>query len=140
MFFQSLCFVDVSNIDSLDSYNPTVQKCSAVCLRSSCFEFFSTSYSCNIFDGNAMEKNYWAGKSMYNYVIMRMFSTVWSQGFLYKVAPPELKISPIMYFVMYNSVVLSKILKIIVPLEQNFEKTDFYSIKLVILIIIDIGK
>ena len=41
---------------------------------------------------------------------------------------------------MYNSVVLSKILKIIVPLEQNFEKTDFYSIKLVILIIIDIGK
>ena len=66
--------------------------------------------------------------------------TVWSEGFLYKVAPPELKISPIMYFVMYNSVVLSKILKIIVPLEQNFEKTDFYSIKLVILIIIDIGK
>ena len=60
--------------------------------------------------------------------------------FLYKVATPELKISPIMYFVMYNSVVLSKILKIVVPLEQNFEKTDFYSIKLVILIIIDIGK
>ena len=44
-----------------------------------------------------------------------------------------------MYFVMYNSVVLSKILKIVVPLEQNFEKTDFYAIKLVILIIIDIG-
>ena len=60
--------------------------------------------------------------------------------FLYKVAPPELKISPIMYFVMYNSVVLSKILKIVVPLEQNFEETDFYSIKLVILIIIDICK
>ena len=31
------------------------------------------------------------------------------------VAPPELKISPIMYFVIHNSVVLSKILKIIVP-------------------------
>ena len=45
-----------------------------------------------------------------------------------------------MYFVIHNSVVLSKILKIVVPLEQNFEKTDFYSIKLVILIIIDIGK
>ena len=45
-----------------------------------------------------------------------------------------------MYFVMYNSVVLSKILKIVVPLEQNFEKTDFYSIKLIILIIIDIDK
>ena len=43
-----------------------------------------------------------------------------------------------MYFVMYNSVVLSKILKIVVPLEQNFEKTDFYSIKLVILIIIGV--
>ena len=66
--------------------------------------------------------------------------TVWSEGFLCKVTPPELKISPIMYFVMYNSVVLSKILKIVVPLEQNFEKTYFYSIKLVILIIIDIGK
>ena len=45
-----------------------------------------------------------------------------------------------MHFVMYNSVVLSKILKIVVPLEQNFERTDFYSIKLVILIIIDIDK
>ena len=68
------------------------------------------------------------------------YGTVWSEGFLYKVALPELKISLIMYFVMYNSVVLSKILKSVVPLQQNFEKTDFYSIKLVILIIIDIGK
>ena len=41
--------------------------------------------------------------------------TVWSEGFLYKVAPPELKISPNVYFIMYNSVVLSKILKIVVP-------------------------
>ena len=40
---------------------------------------------------------------------------VWSEGFLYKVAPPELKNSPIMYFVIHNSVVLSKILKIVVP-------------------------
>ena len=61
-------------------------------------------------------------------------------GFLYKVALLELKISAIMYFVIHNSVVLSKILKIVVPLEQNFEKSDFYSIKLVILIIIGIGK
>ena len=68
------------------------------------------------------------------------YYTVWSEEFLYKVAPPELKISPIMYFVMYNSIVLSKILKIIVPLEQNFEKTNLYSIKLIILIIIDIDK
>ena len=45
-----------------------------------------------------------------------------------------------MYFAMDNSVVLSKILKIDVTLEQNFEKTDFYSIKLIILIIIDIDK
>ena len=29
--------------------------------------------------------------------------TVWSEGFLYKVALPELKISPIMYFVIHNS-------------------------------------
>ena len=41
--------------------------------------------------------------------------TVWSEVFLYKVAPPELKISPNVYFIMYNSVVLSKILPIIVP-------------------------
>ena len=41
--------------------------------------------------------------------------TVRSEGFLYKVALPELKISPIMYFVIHNSVVLSKILKIVVP-------------------------
>ena len=37
------------------------------------------------------------------------------RGFLYKVAPPELKNSPIIYFVIHNSVVLSKILKIVVP-------------------------
>ena len=66
--------------------------------------------------------------------------TVWLEGFLYKVAPPELKNSPIMYFVIHNSVVLSKILKIIVLQEQNFEKSIFDSIKLIILIIIDIGK
>ena len=28
-------------------------------------------------------------------------STVWSEGFLYKVAPPELEISPSMYFSLY---------------------------------------
>ena len=51
----------------------------------------------------------------------------WSEGFLYKFAPLELKISPIMYmyFVMHNSVVLSKILKIVVPLEQNLKKLIF---------------
>ena len=52
--------------------------------------------------------------------------TVWSEGFLYKVAPPELKISPIMYFVMYNSVVLSKILKIVVPFWLLFVYVDYY--------------
>ena len=52
--------------------------------------------------------------------------TVWSEVFLYKVAPPELKISPIMYFVIHNSVVLSKILKIIVPLKHNFKKNQFF--------------
>ena len=39
--------------------------------------------------------------------------------------PPELKISPIIYFVIHNSVVLFKILKISVPLEQNFKKNQF---------------
>ena len=38
-----------------------------------------------------------------------------SEGFLGKVAPPELKISPNVYFIMYNSVVLSKVLPICVP-------------------------
>ena len=41
--------------------------------------------------------------------------TVLSEEFLYKVALPELKISPIMYFVIHNSVVFSKILKFFVP-------------------------
>ena len=44
-----------------------------------------------------------------------LYTTVRSEGFLYKVATPELKISPNVYFIMYNSVVLSKILPIIVP-------------------------
>ena len=37
-----------------------------------------------------------------------------------------------MYFVIHNSVVLSKILKIIVPLKQNFENSIFASIKLLV--------
>ena len=41
-----------------------------------------------------------------------------------------------MYFVLHNSVVLSKILKI----EQNFDKLIFDSMKLIILIIIDTDK
>ena len=31
--------------------------------------------------------------------------TVWSEGFLGKVAPPELKISSNVYFIMYNGVI-----------------------------------
>ena len=50
----------------------------------------------------------------------------WSEGFLYKIALPELKISPIMYFVIHNSVVLSKILKIIVPFWPLFVYVDYY--------------
>ena len=52
--------------------------------------------------------------------------TVWSEGFLYKVAPPELKISPIMFFVIHNSVVWSKILKIVVPFWPLFSYVDYY--------------
>ena len=40
-------------------------------------------------------------------VKITILCTVLSEGFLYKVAPLELKISPIMYFVIHNSVVLS---------------------------------
>ena len=36
--------------------------------------------------------------------------TVWSEGFLDKVAPPELKISPIMYFVIQNGTTIFNIL------------------------------
>ena len=57
-----------------------------------------------------------ASKALLMGASMLAVNTVWSEGFLYKVALPELKISPIMYFVIHNSVVLSKILKIIVPL------------------------
>ena len=53
-------------------------------------------------------------------------ATVWSEGFLYKVAPPELKISPIMYFVIHNSVVLPKILKIVVLFWLLFVYVDYY--------------
>ena len=62
------------------------------------------------------------------------------RGSYKQVAPPELKISPIMNFVIHNSVVLSKILKIVVPQEQNFENLIFDSIKLIILILIVIDK
>ena len=36
-------------------------------------------------------------------IVIPLLRTVWSEGFLYKVAPPELKISPSMYFSMNNS-------------------------------------
>ena len=65
--------------------------------------------------------------TIYNVLVFRVHAvTVWSEGFLYKVAPPELKISPIMYFVIHNSVVLSKILKIIVPFWPLFAYVDYY--------------
>ena len=54
------------------------------------------------------------------------YCTVWSEGFLYKVAPLDLKILPIMYFVIHNSVVLSKILKIVVPFWLLFGYVDYY--------------
>ena len=50
------------------------------------------------------------------------------------------KFTNYIYFVIHSSVVLSKILKIVVPEEQNFENSIFDSIKLIILIIIDIDK
>ena len=56
-------------------------------------------------------KNVYCSKMLRGYIQ----GTVWSDGFLYKVARPELKNSPIMYFVIHNSVVLSKLLKIVVP-------------------------
>ena len=57
-----------------------------------------------------------------------LVGTVWSEGFLYKVALPELKISPIMYFVIHNLVVLSKILKIVVPFWLKIGN-QFYRVK-----------
>ena len=61
-----------------------------------------------VFFGEGLGKN----KSPKN---VELVHTVSSEGFLHKVAPPELKISPNVYFIMHNSVVLSKILPIIVP-------------------------
>ena len=58
--------------------------------------------------------------------ILPTLGTVWSEEFLYKVASPELKNSPIMYFVIHNSVVLSKILKIVVPFWLLFVYVDYY--------------
>ena len=54
-------------------------------------------------------------QSLFIDITLESRGTVWSEGFLHKVAPPELKISPNVYFIMYNSVMLSKILPIIVP-------------------------
>ena len=42
----------------------------------------------------------------------------------------QAKISPVMCFVIHNSVVLSKILKIIVPLKQNLKKIQFLLYKI----------
>ena len=80
-------------------------------------------------------------KKKYASKCLELPNTVWSEGFLYKVAPPELNISPIMYFVMYNSIVQAKVPKIIVPIKQNFKNSIFTTyIKLIILIISDIDK
>ena len=59
--------------------------------------------------------------------IIRKYEIIYSliRGFLYKIAPPELKISPIMYFVMYNSIIQDKVPKITVTLKQKFEKLIF---------------
>ena len=54
------------------------------------------------------------------------FFTVWSEGFLYNVAPLKLKNSPIMYFVIHNSVVSANILKIVVPFWSLFVYVDYY--------------
>ena len=62
------------------------------------------------------------------------------RGVLIQSCSAGAKNSPIMYFFIHNSVVLSKILKIVVPKGQNFENLTFDSIKLFILIIIDIEK
>ena len=69
---------------------------------------------------------YFVEKNIYLSDKINQYLTVWSEGFLYKVAPPELKISPIMYFVIRNSVVLSKILKIVVPFWPLFVYVDYY--------------
>ena len=49
-----------------------------------------------------------------------------SEQFLYKVALPELKNLPIMYFVIHNTVVLSKILEIVVPFWPLFAYVNYY--------------
>ena len=81
------------------------------------------------FQSNIMHKVFALVKRwsfFYNKNFARSSNTVWSERFSYKVAPPELKISPIMYFVIHNSVVLSKILKIIVPFWLLFVYVDYY--------------
>ena len=51
------------------------------------------------------EKNSYLIISVVYTSVHNTFLTVWSEGFLNKVAPPELNISPRMYFVIHNSVV-----------------------------------
>ena len=49
--------------------------------------------------------------------------TVWSEGFLYKVAPPELKNSPIMYFAIQN-------IENCCAIRAKFWKFDFWLYKI----------
>ena len=57
---------------------------------------------------------------------IRIAGTVWSEGFVYKVAPSELRILPIMYFVIHNLLVLSKILKTVAPFWSLFAYVNYY--------------
>ena len=66
----------------------------------------NTLYEANFWSTEFYFSNYKTGNYYQNLLAM---NTVWSEGFLYKVAPPEQKNSPIIFFVIHNSVVLSKI-------------------------------
>lgn len=61
----------------------------------------------------------------------RWSDTVWSYGFLYKVALPELKFSPSMDLPIFDVVQFN-------GLVQNFNKTIFYLIKLISLVIVQL--
>ena len=67
--------------------------------------------------------------SKMHFLYTTIIFTVWSEGFLYKVTLPELKISPIMHFVIYNLVLLFKILKIVVPFWSLFAYVNHYQNK-----------
>ena len=119
--------VDTMTVPLSEVFFPSVVVCNINQVRKSFFE------ELGIYDNETFIRqiyyDYIEGKSsntLHDPHSSNVSFTVWLEGFLYKVALPELKISPTMYFVIGNSVGVSKILKIVVPFWLLFVYVNYY--------------